>query len=215
MKNIFLILLLLCLVQCNKSNNDYELLDGISAQGIDLSHHNSNIAWNKLNIDFIYLKATEGVTYQDPKYLEYRDSCINNKILVGAYHFFSCSTSGIEQFKNFKNTVGNKFDLIPVLDIERCTITKQKLQKEVNDWINACYDYYKVYPIIYTSDLFYIKNLNGNELIEKCLVWLGDIGTYSVITPHIMRQIEIKKISGTKYPVDYNHLYISINKIKI
>lgn len=218
-KTIMFISFLLFLIGCNRQSDykrhEYELSDSICAFGIDLSHHNSKIEWNKLEVDFVYLKATEGSSFKDPKYLEYRDSCIKNNISIGAYHFFSCNVSGYKQFKNFKNTVKDKFDLHPVLDVETCNIPKKKLQEEVSNWIIECYNHYKVYPIIYTSDSFYIHNLKGNETIENCHVWLGDIGTYAVRTPHLMRQFKIEKINGTKYPVDCNSLYVSINEIKI
>ena len=45
--------------------------------GIDISHHQGNIDWSEVStwdgnpIQFIYMKATEGATYQDPKYKTY------------------------------------------------------------------------------------------------------------------------------------------------
>lgn len=37
--------------------------------GIDVSHHNGKIAWQKVpNVEFVYVKATEGATYVDPMF---------------------------------------------------------------------------------------------------------------------------------------------------
>ncbi|MCA8898009.1 MAG: hypothetical protein KDA39_04740, partial [Hyphomonas sp.] len=41
------------------------------AEGIDLSHHNGRIDWDRLGeapLDFIYLKATEGRDWKDPRF---------------------------------------------------------------------------------------------------------------------------------------------------
>ncbi|MBD5385467.1 hypothetical protein HDR69_03465 [bacterium] len=211
----YLLILFLFLFSCTSNeSNDYEVLEGISIFGIDLSHHNSNIKWNELDVSFVYLKATEGSTYQDIKYLEYRDSCIKNNIPVGAYHFFT-SSPGIKQFKNFQNVTKGKFNLIPVIDVEKCKIPKKQLQQELCIWIRACYNTYNTYPIIYTSEAFYLKYLSDNKLIIKCNVWFGDIDKHVIKIPHIMRQSEIKKIKGSKYPIDCDLLYVSLDDIKL
>ena len=43
--------------------------------GIDVSHHQGEIEWGRVaentspRISFVYIKVTEGATFQDPKYL--------------------------------------------------------------------------------------------------------------------------------------------------
>ena len=44
-----------------------------SVRGIDISHHQRDINWNLLaqeDIDFIFIKATEGGDFTDPKFKE-------------------------------------------------------------------------------------------------------------------------------------------------
>lgn len=37
--------------------------------GIDVSHHNGKINWGQVpDVEFVYVKATEGATYVDPMY---------------------------------------------------------------------------------------------------------------------------------------------------
>lgn len=210
MKNLMIaIMLFLCSCSCGSNEKN------VRAIGIDLSHHNSGIAWEDLEVDFVYLKATEGSTWTDPKFREYMKCCKENNIYVGAYHFFTCTSTGKKQFENFRKVAGKKIDLVPVLDIERRkNISRQQLQSELCDWIQECRKYYGCYPIIYTSDIFYIKNLKGNKTIEKCPVWLGDVNCKNMLTPHIMHQVTIKKIKGSRYPIDVNHLYVDIDDIK-
>ena len=44
-----------------------------SGYGVDLSHHNTVTNWELVEADFIFLKATEGSTFKDPKYTSYRN----------------------------------------------------------------------------------------------------------------------------------------------
>ena len=41
--------------------------EGEETFGIDVSHHNGKINWEKVtDVEFVYIKATEGATYVDP-----------------------------------------------------------------------------------------------------------------------------------------------------
>ena len=69
--------------------------------GIDLSHHNQAIEWDKVTASFVYLKATEGDNYVDPTYKERVVECRDRSILVGAYHYLTTSSDPKDQFDNF------------------------------------------------------------------------------------------------------------------
>jgi lysozyme len=92
-----------------------------SGYGVDLSHHNTVTNWELVEADFIFLKATEGSTFTDSKYISYRDKAQKHGIAVGAYHFMTTSSSAKRQFQNFYRVVGENIDLLPVLDVEKQT----------------------------------------------------------------------------------------------
>ena len=75
--------------------------------GIDISHHNRVRDWSKVNVGFIYAKATEGKSHRDSKYKSYRRNAMKRKIPFGAYHFLNTKVSAKEQFNNFKSVVPN------------------------------------------------------------------------------------------------------------
>ncbi|MFV5422747.1 GH25 family lysozyme, partial [Acinetobacter baumannii] len=59
-------------------------------QGFDVSHHQENINWKKISpkkFQFVYLKATEGGDYKDPKFQENWLKAREHGFHVGAYHF--------------------------------------------------------------------------------------------------------------------------------
>jgi len=49
--------------------------------GIDVSHHNGNINWEQVpeDVEFVYVKATEGATYVDPLQNQWDRYLISNQ----------------------------------------------------------------------------------------------------------------------------------------
>lgn len=90
--------------------------------GIDLSAHNGEIDFEKVATDgvsFVFLKATEGADFRDPKFQENYNKARQAGIKVGAYHFFRFDRDGYEQGRNFLNAVDSlDFDLPLAIDIE-------------------------------------------------------------------------------------------------
>ena len=91
--------------------------------GIDVSHHQGAIDWQKVAqdscIQFVYIKATEGKTYTDPSYSTYIKGAQREKLKCGSYHYFRMTSSAQEQFNNFKKATKTfTQDLIPMVDVE-------------------------------------------------------------------------------------------------
>lgn len=58
--------------------------------GIDISHHQGDIDWDVLSqqdIQFVYMKATEGGDWVDPKFRTFWKSALEKELVIGAYHF--------------------------------------------------------------------------------------------------------------------------------
>lgn len=56
-------------------------------KGIDISRYQAGININILDIDFVIVKATEGVGYSDTNYKEYLTAAINSNKKIGLYHY--------------------------------------------------------------------------------------------------------------------------------
>lgn len=56
-------------------------------KGIDISRYQAGININVLDIDFVIVKATEGVGYSDTNYKEYLTAAINSNKKIGLYHY--------------------------------------------------------------------------------------------------------------------------------
>lgn len=151
-------------------------------RGIDVSNHQGVIKWNdvkKQGFEFAYIKSTEGKDYKD-KYFE--DNWINTKaagISRGAYHFFTFGSSGLEQAANFISTVPVEKDSLPVvIDIEfggnsKNIPDRDKLRKELKNFIYEVESTYKNKPILYLTYDSYNKYIKGD--FEEYSIWVRDI----------------------------------------
>ncbi len=151
-------------------------------QGLDVSHHQGKIEWNKLDISkfkFVFIKSTEGGNLVDPKFQFNWINAHNNGFFVGAYHFFTFKKSGMEQAHNFINTVPNNIkSLPPVVDLEfmgnsKIKLSKSKLFNELSNFINIVEKQYHKKPILYSTYEFYEYYLIGH--FNNYPIWIRDI----------------------------------------
>lgn len=148
--------------------------EGYSVCGIDVSRYQGDIDWDKVksanvggqNIQFVFIKATEGVSIVDPKFNENFKQVRKVGLLRGAYHYFSPSVTGERQAKHFIQRVHLEHgDLPPVLDVEELgDLSPHDLQKEVSTWLNIVENHYGVKPIIYSGKNFKKQYLSTPKL---------------------------------------------------
>ena len=139
--------------------------------GIDVSHWQGDIVWSKVKaagIRFAIAKATEGKTYNDPKYARNKSRAMANGILFTAYHFARPDkTSGdarIEADHLVDVAQLKSGNLIPALDLESTGgLGTAALQEWVWRWLKrVTYRMNGVKPMIYTSPYFW-KTYMGNS----------------------------------------------------
>lgn len=135
--------------------------------GIDVSKYQGNIDWKKVaadrNIQFVYIKATEGATKADTRYEEYLRKARAEGLKVGSYHFFVSFRTAEQQFANFKRHVSrSKQDLIPMVDVEEAgnrTAKRTQLQRELQRFMELVRKEYGHYPLLYSQYSFYNQML--------------------------------------------------------
>lgn len=150
--------------------------------GLDISHHQEDIDWNKLDrryAQFIFIKATEGATHKDTRFTEYWKQAKARNIPVGAYHFFTFCRSGKEQAVNFIESVPvGSCDLPPAIDLEfdgNCHSSnhKEDLLGEITEYIDIIEAHYHKKVIIYATSEFYKKYVADN--FKDNPIWFRDI----------------------------------------
>ena len=154
----------------------HRINSGERRYGIDVSHYQGRIDWDKVATDphvtYAYLKATEGAGYLDDTYFYNLREARRTGIRVGCYHFFSPTASVMAQLKNFTSNVDLKqHDLIPIIDVE--TRGRSRLSEfcsRLQNFLTCIEEHYGVKPIIYTSSNFYNKYLAGRLTDYKYMI---------------------------------------------
>lgn len=151
-------------------------------RGIDISHYQDNINWDKLGnatikdtpIRFVFIKATEGTDVIDVNFNLNFHQANKHKLVRGAYHFFSTKSSPEMQAQLFCKFVQlEDYDLPPVLDVENIgTMSPRQLQKAVLTWMNIVEKHYGVPPILYTYYNFKTTYLNSPEF-DRYPLWIA------------------------------------------
>ena len=158
----------------------------VQFDGIDVSKHQGTINWAELKkfskIKFVYIKATEGADYIDPRYQENIRNAKMHGFKVGSYHFLSTKSSAVKQFQNFiKTAKREEQDLLPVIDVEKIRPwSSQQLRDSLKVFADLLEDYYGCKPLIYTSEKFFTTNL-GRAFANYPLF----IAKYSNVAPNI------------------------------
>ena len=185
--SVFFLLILACgglYVVYNKGyiRMNYPSFDEYPVHGIDVSHHQQKIDWNRLDkkkVQFAFIKATEGGNHKDSLFQENWREAIRNNIPIAAYHFFTFCKEGEAQARNYIHYVPrDSIDLPPVVDLEyggNCQKAnrKQNLIAEIATFLEIIEDHYKRKVIIYTTNEFY-KNYLINQFSDNP-IWIRDI----------------------------------------
>ncbi len=132
--------------------------------GLDVSHHQGRIDWTKIDADefrFVFIKATEGGDFRDPRFVENWKGAQDAGLVRGAYHFFTLCRPAVDQFKNLLAVAPpEEGTLPPAIDLEfggNCSKRPgiEVLQGEVLFLIQEIERTYAQKPIIYVTRQFY------------------------------------------------------------
>lgn len=182
--------------------------------GIDVARYQGDIDWqtvSKEKILFVYIKATEGKTYTDPKFHQNIKGAQKAGLKVGAYHFFRMTSGAREQFNHFYSQVGKyKLDLIPMIDVEvppKEVKSIKLVQDSLDVFIKLVTQKYGKKPMIYGTQSSYNTYCAPKPKYNNLHLY---IGRYGQNTPEIRgkgsytiwQYSEKGKINGIPKPVD-------------
>jgi len=154
--------------------------------GTDVSHWQGDINWGlvkKDGISFAYIKASEGVGYQDRKFGANWREAKEAGLLVGAYHFCTPSSvqDAIDEAGYFVSVVKKHggfslLDLPPVIDIEKNQgLTKKEISEIVRVWVNQVKTEADAEPVIYSYTDFINRYLDQSLATHP--LWLAHYGS--------------------------------------
>jgi len=181
--------------------------------GIDVSKHTGRIDWDKIkvqDVDFAYIKSTEGVTYIDPCFVYNFREAKRVGIPVSVYHFFRFNRSGEEQAEFFlKNVSLDDLDLPPVVDVEEWGQYNQskdaeKVSAELRIFIDRVEELSDRTVIIYSDKHSYSKYVEGR--FDDNEIWICSLGSPPQIDRKwtFWQQSHKGKYKGARGKVDVN-----------
>lgn len=152
-------------------------------QGLDVSAHQGSIDWPTVARgpwSFVYLKASEGGNFKDPRFAANWAGSGRTGLPRGAYHFFTFCRSGAEQAANFIAMVPRTSPMLPpVADLEfggNCSKrpAQAELNRELKQFLARLETHYQRRPVLYVTESFARTYLAHGEFAHYPL-WVRDI----------------------------------------
>ena len=130
----------------------------MTLSGIDISHHNWSViqaeerrskGWlrGKADSGFVIIKATEGVTFDDPRMKDYSSqigeaAIMNDRVQVGYYHYARPeNNAALEEAKHFVKAVDFRIGhVLLALDVEGRALSYPNIDKWCYEWLRAVED---------------------------------------------------------------------------
>jgi len=148
----------------------------------DVSNVNGNVNFKALRnagVRAVWLKATEGLTFNDRDYVAFRRAANKAGLRVGAYHFARPADHGaVAEAAHFARRIGKpgRTDLRPVLDLETPApnITEAALVEWARKFNRTVEADIGVTPVFYSYPAF-IEQLHPEKAIGDGL-WLASYG---------------------------------------
>lgn len=149
-----------------------------AVHGIDVSKYQGDVDWRMVarsNVQFAWIKATEGGDHIDPKFLQNWNGAKEAGVPRGAYHFVYWCRPPQEEINWFKANVPYDPDALPpVLDVELTPESKsckrkldpQVVVKEMRIMLQELERAYGKKPLIYTTVDFYQGVLHPDEFAD-------------------------------------------------
>lgn len=136
-------------------------------EGIDVSHYQGKIDWNRVaregGVSYVYIKATEGAEIVDDRHAFNLAAAHKAGLSVGSYHFYRPRVDVDAQFRNMTSVViKSGQDLVPIIDIEDDRgVTEDRFIADLSRFIHMVTRHYGRKPMLYTGQNFYNKHFQG------------------------------------------------------
>ena len=183
-------------------------------RGLDVSNHQKQINWRSVartgEYSFVFIKATEGITYRDAYFQANWRGTKTYGLLRGAYHFYTQDLSGTEQANNFISVVPQEPGMLPpVLDLEVIGKDRKAMIREIKSFLDRLEQHYGMKPIIYTDSDRYIAYVKGN--FDNYTLWINSsllpVQWSGVNTWAFWQYCSRGQVSGITEFVDFNAFY--------
>lgn len=153
-----------------------------NAQGIDVSRYQGVVDWAKVKASgksFVYMKASQGTSLEDPRFVANAQGAKAVGMLIGAYHYLEASNTAAakQEAQHFVATMKKVgapdwFDLPPVLDYETnpAKISQSAINAVAAAFLEETERLTGRKPILYTGNAF---AANFDKSLGAYDVWIA------------------------------------------
>jgi GH25 family lysozyme M1 (1,4-beta-N-acetylmuramidase) len=166
---------------------------GPTLPGIDVSHWQDEIDWAKVaraGKRFVFMKATDGHDFLDPRFFQNRAGARANGIVVGAYHFARPDPSkgdAAEEARWFVSQADPRpGNLLPVLDLETSKgLEQRQVTWWARRWVAEVRRLTGVTPLVYTSPYGWMRRTGDSRALARdgARLWIAHWGVQSPLLP--------------------------------
>ncbi|HEX6897240.1 MAG TPA: GH25 family lysozyme [Bryobacteraceae bacterium] len=151
-------------------------------RGIDVSHFQQSVDWAAVassGVTFCFVKASEGLSYVDPRFEAHWQAAGQAGLARGAYHFFHPAVPVTAQADLFLKVVMRlePGDLPPVLDLEApeewAGVPVLNRAPLVLRWLQLVETGLRRRPMVYLSPAFMTDVLHNASALADYPVWLA------------------------------------------
>lgn len=147
--------------------------------GVDLSSNNGPVNWKALaaDVDFAWIKATEGGSYVNPYFDLHIKSGRQAGVTVGAYHYArpdsnSAASEALHFLRIYKPHPG---DLLPVLDFEvHAPMSGAAMTAWAAQWMELVHQGLNCEVVLYTYPYFLSGDMGGASALKGTKLWYAD-----------------------------------------
>ncbi len=190
---------------------------GTVVKGIDISHWQRHVDWSALkadDIEFCFVKATEGTDYVDKMFLTHIANAQSHGMLVGAYHFFRPGADPVKQAEHFyKVSRALPSGHLPlVMDWE--TTDNMPSYKDSAAGLEFLTHLEKLSghkPMIYTGPYF-ARSLGLDAQFARYPLWVAHYGTSCPLVPPPWNNWTFWQVSGKN--IDHDQFQGTIDQLK-
>jgi GH25 family lysozyme M1 (1,4-beta-N-acetylmuramidase) len=162
-------------------------------RGIDVSSYQDRVDWHRVKADgiaFAFVKASEGVTFADPKYRAHETGAKAVGIATGAYHFARPDTHTQDARADARAEADwflsiaapRSGDLLPVLDLETAGLPPARMVEWTRAWLDRVRTKIGARPILYTYPAFW-EYMGGTTTFRNYPLWIANYGVSAPTLP--------------------------------
>jgi lysozyme len=176
-------------------------------KGIDVSNHQDRIDWSRVKADgitFAFVKASEGMTFADPKYDAHVAGAKSVGIKTGAYHFARPDTNSTDAARDARAEADwflslaapRSGDLLPALDLETGGLPESQMVVWTRAWLDRVRKAIGVRPLVYTYPYFW-EQMGQTKAFRTYPLWIANYGVSEPTLPGGWRRYAVWQYSAS------------------